>query len=152
MENKDSFLGLAHVGLYTDDYEKTMKYYTEVLPFTVVKELYEVRPNDVSGFSPFKYGLVKLNDLYIEIMECADKRNWNNQIGPFHHVGISVRNIDKAIAYLIQRGIPADHIPAPRLNTTLYPGKAFRACSFTGICGERIGLYEFENKKLFESD
>lgn len=150
--SSEVFRGLAHIGLYTDKYEETIKFYTDVLPFTLVKELVEERPGDTSGFYPFKYGLVKLNDLYIEIMECADKRHWNGVTGTFHHVGISVSDIDKAIDYLVRRGVPAERIPKPRLNTTLYPGKSFRACSFLGNCGERIGLYEFENKKLFEEE
>ena len=145
------FCGLAHIGLYTDNYSDTLKFYTKVLPFTLVKELYDERPDDKSGFYPFKYALVKLNDLYIEIMECSDKRNWNGITGVYHHVGISVSNIDEAIKYLVMRGIPADRIPTPRWNETLYPGKKFRACSFIGCCGERIGLYEFNNKDFFES-
>ncbi len=148
--SNEVFQGLAHVALYTDKYEDTINFYTKILPFTLVKELTEERPDDTSGFYPFKFGLVKLNDLYIEILECADKRNWNDLVGPFHHIGICVKDIDKAISFLESRGLQTDRIPKPGVNSTLYPGKAYRSCSFLGDLGERIGLYEFDNKDFFE--
>ena len=144
------FRGLGHVGLYTDKYDETLKFYTEVLPFTLVKELDVQNPGDTSGFFPLKYAIVKLNDLYIEIMECLDKRNWNGITGTFHHIGISVSDIDQAIAYLLKRGFPAERISKPGVNTTLYPGKTFRVCSFSGICGEAFSFYEMENKSFFD--
>lgn len=148
--SNEVFRGLAHVCLFTDKYDETINFYTKILPFSLVKELVENRPDDKSGFYPLKFGLVKINDLYIEILECADKRNWNDAVGPFHHIGISVNDIDKAITFLEARGLPAGTIPKPNLNSTLYPGKPYRGCSFLGICGERIGLYEFQNKEFFD--
>lgn len=149
--SKEVFMGLAHIGIFTDKYDESLKFYTEVLPFTLVKELYEEKPGDTSGFSPLKFAIFKLNDLYIEIMECADKRNGNGIKGVFHHIGIRVTDIEAAIAYLIERGVPADNLPLPpAVNTTLYPGKIFRSRSLTGPNGEHISLYEINNKEYFD--
>jgi catechol 2,3-dioxygenase-like lactoylglutathione lyase family enzyme len=150
MISQKYFLGLAHVALFTDKYEDTIKFYTKIFPFVLVKELIEVRKDDASGFFPLKYALIKLNDLYIEIMESADKRNFNNIEGAVHHIGIKVADIDKALDFLLKRGFSASTFPEINVNTTLYPGKTFRAASTKGINGEIINLYEMDNADYFD--
>jgi catechol 2,3-dioxygenase-like lactoylglutathione lyase family enzyme len=150
MISQNYFLGLAHVALFTDKYEDTIKFYTKIFPFVLVKELIEVRKDDASGFFPLKYALIKLNDLYIEIMESADKRNFNNIEGAVHHIGIKVADIDKALDFLLERGFSPSKIPEVNVNTTLYPGKTFRGASTKGINGEIINLYEMDNADFFD--
>ena len=150
MISQNYFLGLAHVAIFTDKFEDTIKFYTKIFPFELVKEMIEVRKDDASGFFPLNYALIKLNDLYIEIMETADKRNFNNIEGAVHHIGIKVANIDKALDFLLERGFPASKIPEIGTNTTLYPGKTFRSASTKGINGEILNFYEMDNADFFD--
>ncbi len=123
MISQNYFLGLAHVALFTDKYEDTIKFYTKIFPFVLVKELIEVRKDDASGFFPLKYALIKLNDLYIEIMESADKRNFNNIEGAVHHIGIKVADIDKALDFLLKRGFSASKFLKSMLTRRFIRGK-----------------------------
>jgi catechol 2,3-dioxygenase-like lactoylglutathione lyase family enzyme len=148
--SQNYFLGLAHVAIFTDRYEDTMNFYTKIFPFTVVKELVEKREGDTGGFFPLKYALIKLNDLYLEIMESADKKNFNNIEGAVHHIGLKVSDIDKAMEFLVKRGLPASMVPQIDVNTTLYPGKTFRAASTKGVNGEVINFYEMDNAAFFD--
>jgi catechol 2,3-dioxygenase-like lactoylglutathione lyase family enzyme len=150
--SQNYFLGLAHVALFTDRYEDTINFYTKIFPFTVVKELIEERKGDTGGFFPLKYALLKLNDLYLEIMESADKMNFNNIEGAVHHIGLKVSDIDKAMEFLIKRGFPASKIPKIDVNTTLYHGKTFRAASTKGVNGEIINFYELDNADFFDEE
>lgn len=144
--SQEIFKGLAHVALHTDKYEEVMWFYTEVLPFTVVSDLYVEGGEDPTGFYPLKIGQLKLNDLYIEVLETADKRQWENITGYFHHIGIVVSDVEKAIEYLIGRGLPPEKISAPgRGVRNPYPINTYKNCSLIGPCGERINLYEKDN-------
>jgi catechol 2,3-dioxygenase-like lactoylglutathione lyase family enzyme len=150
MMSQNYFLGLAHIAVFTDRFEDTVRFYTEIFPFVLVKELVEEREDDTSGFFPLKYGLLKLNDLYLEIMESADKRNFNGIEGAVHHIGIKVADIEKALDFLLKRGFSASALPEINVNTSLYPGKTFRAASTKGINGEIINLYEMDNADYFD--
>lgn len=148
MENNHSFIGLAHIGIYTKDYEKTIDFYTKIMPFKIVKELVEC-PEGESGYFPLKYALLKLNDLYLEIMQPADRSMGNPVDGAVHHMGIRVKDIEQAVNYLIERGYDKNAVTPIGVNTTLYPGKTFRACTIIGPNSERIGLYEMDNEEFF---
>ena len=87
------FTGLAHIGLFTDDYGKTMHFYTGQLPFRVIKETVEEHPGDESGYYPMRWALVELNGLYLEIMQCANNACAENGVaGVFNHLGISEKS------------------------------------------------------------
>jgi hypothetical protein len=145
---KEIFSGLAHVAVFTANYEESLRFYTKVLPFKLVKELDENKPEDRSGFFPIKYALVKLGDLYIEIVAPADSRK-APAAGVFDHIGIRVSSVDEAVASLIKRGAPAGSIAPVIVNTSLYPGKTFRVSSIIGPDGEKVGLYELDNEEFF---
>ena len=150
--SQNYFLGLAHVAIFTDRYEDTIDFYTKIFPFTVVKELVEERKGDNGGFFPLKYALLKLNDLYLEIMESADKKNFCNIEGAVHHIGLKVADIENAVQFLIKRGLPSSMIPEIDVNTTLYPGKTFKAASTKGVNGEIINFYEMDNADFFDEN
>ena len=123
-----------------------MWFYTEIFPFKVVSDLYVDGGDDPTGFYPLKIGQLKLNDLYLEILETADKRQYDNTTGYYHHIGIVVSDVDKAIEYLVSRGYPAEKISkVGRGVRNPYPICTYRNCSLTGPCGERINLYEKDN-------
>lgn len=151
MEEKMIFCGLAHIGIFTDDFEKTLHFYTEILPFTIVRNMVEEQPDDLSGIYPMKVCILRLNDLYLEIMECAD-HGWvaDGVDGTFNHIGISVSDLDEAIVHLKEKGFPSERIQQVMTNTSLIPGKTFRSCRIRGYNDENIGLYEINNRTFYE--
>lgn len=147
---RQTFEGLAHIGLFTDDYEKTMYFYTKQLPFEIVKETVEEHPDSEAPWYPMKWALIELNGLYLEIMECANKACVENGVaGVFNHLGISVSDLDKAIDELKTKGISEDRFENVVVNNELFPGHVYRSCRMTGANGELIGLYEMDNKEYF---
>lgn len=145
-----NFRGLAHIGIFTDDYCKTMHFYTEQLPFQIVKETIEEHPDDTNGFYPMRWALIELNGLYLEIMECANGACVeNNTAGVFNHLGISVCDLDKAVAELKGKGVEDNRFEEIVVNNQLFPGHCYRSCRIKGANGELIGLYEMDNKTFF---
>lgn len=148
---KQLFKGLAHIGLFTDDYEKTMYFYTEQLPFRIVKETVEEHQGDTSGYYPMKWALIELDGLYLEIMECANKACVENGVsGTFNHLGISVSDLDLALNELKCRGIEDGRLGEVVVNDQLFPGHVYRSCQIKGANGELIGLYEMDNRVFFD--
>lgn len=144
------FLGFAHVGIFTNRYEETIHFFTEVLPFKVIKVLHEEQPENKGGLYPMDCTFVRLNDLFVEIMRGADNRNHDGVIGVYDHMGISVSNMDEAVAYLREKGQPEDKIGDIRVNDTFNPPKTQRMCPIYGPNGEKVTLYEWTNKEFYD--
>ena len=145
------FKGLAHIGIFTDDYEAAMHFYTQQLPFQVVKETVEEHEGDESGYYPMKWALVEMNGLYLEIMQCANNACAEKDVpGNFNHLGISVSDLDQAIAVLKEKGVAAERFEEIVVNNQLFPGHTYRSCRMKGINGELIGLYEMDNHTFFD--
>lgn len=147
---KNNFKGLVHIGIFTDNYEGIMDFYTKKFPFSIIKETVEEHPGDKSGYYPMKWALIGLGDLYLEIMECANHAlvEYDNA-GVFNHLGISVDNLDEAIAFLKERGVEPDRFEQIIINSELFPGQTYRSVRLRGYHGELIGLYEMDNKSFF---
>ena len=144
------FKGLAHIGLFTDDYEGTMYFYTKLLPFQIIKETIEKHEGDTSGYYPMKWALIELKGLYLEIMQCANNACAKKDVaGNFDHLGISVSDLDAAIALLKQKGVSPERFEKIVVNDQLFPGHTYRSCRLKGKNGEWIGLYEMDNQKFF---
>ena len=108
---REQFLGLAHIGIFTAHFEKTVEFYTKILPFEIVWNTLEEHPGDNSGIYPLKVCIAKLGDLYVELIETKNKGWTADGIdGTFNHIGIRVADIDDAIAELTARGLPPDRI------------------------------------------
>ncbi|MEE0203091.1 MAG: VOC family protein [Muricomes sp.] len=150
MEENKIFCGLAHIGIFTDDFEKTLHFYTEILPFMIVRNTVEEQPEDTSGIFPLKVCIVRLNDLYLEIMECSN-HGWtaNGIDGTFNHMGISVSDLDSALEQMKAKGFPPERIQQVLTNTSLIPGRTFRSCRVRGYNDENIGLYEINNQTFY---
>lgn len=145
------FRGLAHIGLFTDDYKNTMHFYTEQLPFQIIKETVEEHEGDTSGYYPMQWALIELNGLYLEIMQCANQACVENGVaGAFNHLGISVSDLERAIDELKHKGIEDDRFEAVAVNGQLFPGHVYRSCRIKGANGELIGLYEMDNQNFFD--
>lgn len=148
MEN-NLFLGLAHIGIFTENFEETLEFYTKQLPFEIVKQTIEYKEDNPKGMFPMMFGLLRLNDLYLEVMECANHYSGKGAAGVFDHLGISVRNLDDAIVMLKENGITDGRFGNITVDSDLIPGKSFRQCRVRGYNGEMIGLYEVDNTTFY---
>ena len=104
----------------------------------------------VGEIFPLKVCIVRLNDLYLEIMECSN-HGWmaNGVDGTNNHMGISVSDLDSALEQMKAKGFPPERIQQVLTNTSLISGKTFRSCRVRGYNDENIGLYEINNQTFY---
>ena len=150
MKEDENFLGFAHVGIFTDLYDETVHFWTEVIPGKIIKILHEEQPENKGGLYPMDCTMVRLNDLFVEIMHGADNRNARNGKGPYDHIGLSVSNMDEAVTRLRAAGLPDDRIGEIKFNDTFNPPKTQRICVIYGPNGEKVSLYELTNKAFYD--
>lgn len=148
---QEVFRGLAHLGLFTDNISETLHFYVDQLCFSVVYETTIHKPQDTRGMFPLKFAMLRLGELYIEVMECANHANTQNRVnGVVNHIGIRVTDLDKAIAHLRETGVTPARIGSITEECDQIPGRKFRQCRVRGWNGETIGLYEVDNAVFME--
>jgi glyoxylase I family protein len=109
-------LGVHHIAIIAGNYERSKKFYTEILGFTIEHEYFRPERNS------FKCDL-SLNGIYtIELFSFPNppQRLTNPEATGLRHVAFKVNNLDEAILFLHQKGVPAESV---RLDE--YTGKRF---------------------------
>ncbi len=91
--------GLAHVGLFVTDIEKTKAFYGDVLDFEVV---YECGVEEADGTTT-KVAFIRNGNLTIEVIQTAAPQKRAD--GWFDHIAIAVEDIDAIRDMLAQRGV-----------------------------------------------
>lgn len=86
--------GLAHVGLFTGDIERSVKFYTEILDFEVTER---------TQFGTTKAAFIKNGNLVIEILEPEQKPERAD--GWFDHIAFDVEGIDEIKERLVKKGV-----------------------------------------------
>lgn len=108
--------GIHHIAIICSDYEKSKRFYTEVLGLEVIREVY--RENRQS----YKLDL-SLNDHYvIELFSFPDPppRTSRPEATGLRHLAFVVENIDDSSKQLNEKGIQTEPI-----RTDEYTGKKF---------------------------
>lgn len=121
--------GLAHVGLFIKDIERTEKFYTEILDFEVIERTQVERDKVV---------FLKNGNLIIEAVQPYEQKTRGD--GWFDHVAFKVENIEEVRDNLLKRGIvfeEKDIYDAPQV----FPNGA-RWILFRGPDGEHLELNE----------
>ena len=95
---KGKMIGLAHIGLFITDVEKTKRFYNEVLGFEVS---YEVSLPGDNGET--KICFLTLGDLCIEAVQLPQPEKRCG--GWIDHIAIKVENIEMVKKQLEQKGI-----------------------------------------------
>jgi glyoxylase I family protein len=108
------FKRIDHIEIIPSDFDRSMKFYTEVLGFTVKEQM----PVPVPPLQEIAY--LQLGDTVIELMRVQDPAPasagpW--QVG-YRMMALEVEDMDKAIAYLADQGVPVTWGPV-----TLGPSK-----------------------------
>lgn len=143
-------LGLAHIAIRTSEMEKTIRFYTQVFPFRILKKASD--SSDDTDLAAYRQAILRCGDLYLEVLRADEPVEHGGKPGPLHHLGISVANLEDALAYLKSRGLPEGSYAQPAWKTSLDPGHPYRSAGVTGPNGEILGLYELINADYFQND
>jgi glyoxylase I family protein len=98
--------GVHHIAIICSDYNRSKKFYTEVLGLTILKEVYREERNS------YKLDLA-LNGVYaIELFSFPDppRRLSRPEAVGLRHLAFEVQNLDLTITYLKQKGIDSEPI------------------------------------------
>lgn len=125
--------GIHHVAILTDDYEKSKKFYTEVLGFTILAETYREERKS------FKLDLAIDGCYQIELFSFPDfkERQSFPEAKGLRHLAFAVDDIDEAVNELISKKVNLEEI---RIDEVM--GKRF--CFFYDPNGQPLELYEVE--------
>lgn len=107
---------LHHIAIICSDYEKSKKFYTEVLGFQAVREVYR------SERQSYKLDLTLNGNYLIELFSFPNppKRTSRPEASGLRHLAFAVKNVEKSVANLANLGVVAEPIRVDE-----YTGKRF---------------------------
>jgi len=126
--------GLAHVGLYVNDIECSVKFYEEKLGFKLIHEAVNKIPE---GDVLVKF--IRNNSCVLELVQFPN--GIKREDGWFDHIALSVKDLDRMIEQLEAKGIEFEsdtYTVAPHV----FPPKGSKWVFFRGPDGEHIELNE----------
>lgn len=121
--------GVAHIGLYIKDVERSKKFYTEILGFKVICEFTSLEGNLMA--------FVQSGNLIIELIqhvEWMDRRD-----GLYDHIAMLVEDIDATFDELKAKGIEFE---GEIYYDSLVFDKGVKYVAFRGPDGEHLELYQ----------
>jgi glyoxylase I family protein len=98
--------GIHHIAVICSDYERSKRFYTDVLGFTIKQEVYREERRS------YKLDLCLLGTYMIELFSFPDPapRPSNPEAAGLRHLAFRVENIEQAVAYLKEKGIEAEPV------------------------------------------
>ncbi len=121
--------GVAHIGLYIKDVERSKKFYTEVLGFETICEFVSLEGN--------KMAFVKSGNLIIELIQ---HKVWmDRKDGLFDHIAMEVENIEETSEKLKKLGIEFE---ADIYFDDLVFDQGVKYQAFRGPDGEHLEIYQ----------
>lgn len=125
-------LGIHHVAILTDNYEKSKKFYTEVLGFQVMAETYRENRNS------WKLDLALDGGYMIELFSFPDFRERASlpEAKGLRHLAFSVADVEQARTFLLDKGV--EKVEEIRIDELT--GKKF--LFFYDPNGQPLELYE----------
>ena len=123
--------GIHHVAVLTDDFEKSKKFYTEILGFTILAETYREERKS------YKLDLA-INGVYqIELFsfpEFKERQSFPEAKG-LRHLAFAVDDIEEAVNELIMKKVNVQEIRTDELTNKKF-------CFFYDPNGQPLELYE----------
>lgn len=107
---------LHHIAIICSDYEESKCFYTEVLGFSIISEVYREERNS------WKLDLSLNGEYVIELFsfpQAPARPSWPEAVG-LRHIAFKVDDLDSAISFLAQKGVETEPI-----RTDEYTGKRF---------------------------
>ncbi|MED3904198.1 VOC family protein [Priestia megaterium] len=122
---------IHHIALICSDYERSKRFYTEILGFRPIREQYRTERRS------YKLDLEADGGIQLELFsfENQPKRPSYPEACGLRHLALAVENLDEAIAYLRQHGIDPEPVRVDEAT-----GKRFTF--FQDPDGLPIELYE----------
>jgi glyoxylase I family protein len=125
--------GIHHIAILAGDYEKSKKFYTEILGFTILSETYRAERNS------YKLDLA-INGIYqIELFsfpEYKERASFPEAKG-LRHLAFAVENIEEAVDELRLKKVDVQDIRTDELTKK-------RFCFFNDPNGQPLELYEYK--------
>ena len=123
--------GLAHIGVFTADMEKSLAFYVDTLGF---EQFYSC------DLGATKLRFVRAGSCIIELIQPADYKGDRGE-GVVAHIAIEVQDIRGMVAALREKGIEF-RTPDVSVLPNLFPTGSTNIF-FTGPSGESLELYEY---------
>jgi glyoxylase I family protein len=122
---------IHHIAILTDDYEKSKRFYTEVLGFEVIRETYR------AGRRSYKLDLAIAGLYQIELFSFPDFRERSSypEAKGLRHLAFAVDDIEAAAAELQAKNVPVEPVRIDELTQK-------RFVFFTDPNGQPLELYE----------
>lgn len=98
MKKEGTMVGLAHIGLFITDIERTKSFYTQILGFEVS---HEAQLQSEEGV--IKICFLSLGSLCVEAVQFPNPQKRGD--GWFDHIAINVKNIEAVKKQLEEKGI-----------------------------------------------
>lgn len=130
------YMGLAHIGIFTADIEKSKSFYIDNFGFKLDGEVKLDKPGNVWS----KLAFLNLNGMVIELVEPSDKTKVNTgNNGSVEHLTIKVEGISELVKELKGKGITFETEEPIHIAKIL---NGVNVIFFRGPNGERLELFE----------
>lgn len=126
--------GLAHIGVFISDLERSKKFYEDVLDFETI---YECGIEEKDGTTT-NIAFVKNGNLVLELVCTANPQK--RQDGWIDHIALAVEDIESVQKMLENRGIEFE-MDAPVLGMNVFPNGT-KWLTFRGPDGEHLEVNE----------
>jgi glyoxylase I family protein len=122
---------IHHIAILTDDYEKSKRFYTEVLGFEVIRETYRAERRS------YKLDLAIAGLYQIELFSFPDFRERGSypEAKGLRHLAFAVDNVDEAAEALRAKGVEVEPVRIDELTQK-------RFVFITDPNGQPLELYE----------
>lgn len=101
-----NIVGLHHIAIISGDYEKSKYFYTQVLPFQIISEIYRAERDS------YKLDLAIGDGTQIELFSFPDAppRPSYPEARGLRHLALTVVDLDQEVSSLKAKGIPVEDI------------------------------------------
>ena len=122
---------IHHIAILTDDYERSKRFYTEVLGFEVIRETYRAERKS------YKLDLAIAGLYQIELFSFPEFRERGSypEAKGLRHLAFAVDNVDAAAAELKAKGVPVEPVRVDEITQKKF-------VFFTDPNGQPLELYQ----------
>jgi glyoxylase I family protein len=122
---------IHHIAILTDDYERSKRFYTEVLGFEVIRETYRAERQS------WKLDLAIAGHYQVELFSFPDFRERGSypEAKGLRHLAFAVDDVEAAAAELKEKKVPVEPVRIDELTNKKF-------VFFTDPNGQPLELYE----------
>ena len=133
MNKQGEIIGLAHIGIHTDNLQESIEFYTDVLGFTLDHTA------DLHG-GGVRLAFLNLGSCIVELINIADKNvAASRQAGVIDHLALGVKDISSLVQRLEDRGVTYE----TKAPSNIPIKKGAKNIFFMGPSGERLEFFEY---------